>query len=110
MRRQFKLSITSFDLVGGIHFYGSVYLNGVKIHECDQPDPRPLPSHWTNDAMHRRLWRTIAFATALDVVQAAKKWFLAAPEVQPGDRLVVRAGYFKICEIAEIERHYHGCS
>jgi hypothetical protein len=102
MRRKFKLSITSFDIVGGIHNYGSVYLDGVKVHECEQPDPRDAPKWWANDP-DRAPWMTIKFATPLDVAKVAKEWFLSAPTVNPGDILTVWRGYFSKEELKQLK-------
>ena len=99
MKRKFKLSITSFDLVGGVHYYGSVYLNGVKIKELAQPAPNDLRPKWLEKD---EPWDTIKFHSELDVVSAAKKWFLLAPEVSPGDILVVWSGYFTAAEIKSL--------
>lgn len=96
---KFKLSITTFDLVGGIHNYGSVYKNGVKVYECEHPDPGSQPVWWTPDD---GVWTTIKFGSYLDVVKAAKKWFLTAIQVSPGDKLVVWTGYFSKEELKQI--------
>jgi hypothetical protein len=103
VKRRFKLSITSFDLVGGVHNYGSVYLDGVKVHECEQPDPGNAPKWWANDP-DRAPWMTIKFGPILDVVKAAKKWFLSSPTVNPGDVLVVWSGYFTREELKELRK------
>ena len=94
--KRYKLSISSFDIVGGVHNYGSVYLDGVKVHECERPDPAAAPDWWTDEDGS---WNTIKFDTALEVVEAARKWFLSSPTVAPGDKLVVWSGYFQPKEI-----------
>jgi hypothetical protein len=101
--RKFKISVTSFDIVGGIHFYGSVYLDGVKVHECERPDRESAPKWWTDEDEREQGWKTIKFWNALDIVWAAKKWFESAETVQPGDRLVVWSGYFNRSQIREIK-------
>ena len=100
---KFKLSITTFDMVGGIHNYGSVYKNGVKIYECERNDPTGAPKWYTEEDEKEQPWMTIKFPTALEVVWAAKKWFNTTTEVQPGDKLIVWGGYFNRNEIREIK-------
>lgn len=79
MKRRFRINVTSFDMVGGVHFYGAVYQAGVKVKELD---------HFrTEDPSYR----SIKFGTIQEIIDAAKEWFADSPDVRVGDLLVMWA-------------------
>lgn len=87
MRPKYKLSITTFDTVGGVHFYGSIYRDGVKVHEVTHP------RSYVYTTGKVEMIDSVKFDTADELVDAARAWFLSAPDIPAGSRLVTWRGY-----------------
>jgi hypothetical protein len=99
MIEKFEIEISSFDIVGGIHYYGRVELpmsrqksGDHRTIELERPAPKDAPSWWTSED---GTWMTIRFDTIQQVIDAAKEWFLENERVKPGDKLVIWKGYWE---------------
>lgn len=86
----YKIHISDFGCVGGVHFYGTIRrADGKFICELTRPDPAPMPDWYDDEDRASAKWTTVRFPSEWDVVLAAKAWFDIAPEVQAGDKLTV---------------------
>jgi len=82
---KFKIEISTFQCIGGEHFYGRVIIPQKRQKEDWCPINYQELSHQSRD--HR--WTTIRFDTVQEIVDAATDWFLRDWRVKPGDRLVI---------------------
>jgi|SRR5579864_4573146 len=100
MIEKFEIRIQTFDIVGGIHYYGKIEIpmtrrtaeNLERQIELNHVDNEHQPSWWHKDDGD---WTTIKFFTIREVIVAAKKWFLTDPRVKPGDKLVIWKEYWR---------------
>jgi hypothetical protein len=87
MSEKFEIEISDFSDVGGIHYYGNIYIPQSRIRNGD----------WHRIELDRPCgeYRTIRFWTIRDIITAAKEWFLKDPRVKPGDKLVINKADWK---------------
>ena len=87
---KFEIQISTFEIVGGEHYYGRI----------DIPMTRQTAPHFEHTVELNRkrsgeTLTTIRFDTIQQIIDAATTWFLESPLVKPGDRLVIWKGFHK---------------